>query len=185
MLFCFFFLHYYRPLFRSNTFPGFISYKASLPFSVGHGPVIVTPGVATIRRTPSSKPTTRRSGSVGAGPIPIRTPVVPVKTPTVPCVSGTVNGSRGAEEVGGGEESPGSPTVTGPEDGGMLPVESWSGQATTNPPTVSLPNQLTQQHQGDGEDAGDQEQGDMLVAIRRGVKLKRTLTNDRSAPRVA
>ncbi|XP_061572416.1 protein MTSS 1-like isoform X4 [Cololabis saira] len=160
--------------------PGHTGAYSSIP--TGHSPVIVTPGVATIRRTPSSKPSARRSGSVGAGPIPIRTPVVPVKTPTVPDVPATVNGNRSAEEVGAGQESPGSTTFTGPENGGALPVESWRGQASTNPPSVPLPSH---QQQGEGEDAGDQEQGDMLVAIRKGVKLKRAPTNDRSAPRMA
>ncbi|KAM4735111.1 protein MTSS 1-like isoform 2-T2 [Anableps anableps] len=152
--------------------------------STGHGPVIVTPGVATIRRTPSSKPCARRSGSVGGGPIPIRTPVVPVKIPTVPDMSGTVNGSRSPEEIGG-EESLHSPTFVRPEEAGTLPLMSWSGQASTNPPTVPLPNQLLQQYQGGGEEADEQDEGNMLVAIRKGVKLKRTLTNDRSAPRIA
>uniref|UniRef100_A0A673CYG1 Protein MTSS 1-like n=1 Tax=Sphaeramia orbicularis TaxID=375764 RepID=A0A673CYG1_9TELE len=151
---------------------------AGLP---SHGPVIVTPGVATIRRTPSSKPSARRSGSVvGTGPIPIRTPVIPVKIPTVPDMSGTINGSRSAEEVegggGGGETSP-------------LPVVSWSGQATTNPPIVTQANQLSQQQEGGAEEVGEglegESEGNMLVAIRKGVKLKRTLTNDRSAPRIA
>uniref|UniRef100_A0A8D3BR62 Metastasis suppressor protein 1-like n=1 Tax=Scophthalmus maximus TaxID=52904 RepID=A0A8D3BR62_SCOMX len=148
---------------------------AGLP---SHGPVIITPGVATIRRTPSSKPSARRSGSVmGTGPIPIRTPVIPVKIPTVPDMSGAVNGSRNADEMGGGE-SPDSPTFAGGVCADTLPVMSWSGQATTNPPTAALINQLTQQHLHRGE-------GNMLVAIRKGVKLKRTLTNDRSAPRIA
>uniref|UniRef100_A0A3Q1C3C5 IMD domain-containing protein n=1 Tax=Amphiprion ocellaris TaxID=80972 RepID=A0A3Q1C3C5_AMPOC len=154
---------------------------AGLP---SHGPIIVTPGVATIRRTPSSKPSARRSGSVGGtGPIPIRTPAVPVKIPTVPDMPGTVNGSRGSEEMGA--ESPDSPTFAGSEDVGSLPVVSWSGQASTNPPTAA--NQLPQQQlQSDaGEEAAEQEGGNMLVAIRKGVKLKRTLTNDRSAPRIA
>ncbi|XP_068999293.1 protein MTSS 1-like isoform X4 [Embiotoca jacksoni] len=172
------------------------------PTPTGHGPVIVTPGVATIRRTPSSKPSARRSGSVvGTGPIPIRTPVVPVKIPTVPGMSGAVNGSRSVEETGGGGgggkggrggESPNSPTFAGGEDAGTLPVMSWSGQATTNPPTVPLPGQPSQQllqgeiaQEGGGEELGEQEGGNMLVAIRKGVKLKRTLTNDRSAPRIA
>uniref|UniRef100_A0AAQ5ZSS0 IMD domain-containing protein n=1 Tax=Amphiprion ocellaris TaxID=80972 RepID=A0AAQ5ZSS0_AMPOC len=144
----------------------------------------ITPGVATIRRTPSSKPSARRSGSVGGtGPIPIRTPAVPVKIPTVPDMPGTVNGSRGSEEMGA--ESPDSPTFAGSEDVGSLPVVSWSGQASTNPPTAA--NQLPQQQlQSDaGEEAAEQEGGNMLVAIRKGVKLKRTLTNDRSAPRIA
>ncbi|XP_027867990.1 metastasis suppressor protein 1-like isoform X10 [Xiphophorus couchianus] len=153
--------------------------------STGHGPVIVTPGVATIRRTPSSKPCARRSGSVGGGPIPIRTPVVPVKIPTVPDMSGTVNGSRSSEEIGGGEESSYSSTFVRPDEAGTLPLMSWSGQASTNPPTVPLPNQLVQPYQGSGEEADKQDEGNMLVAIRKGVKLKRTLTNDRSAPRIA
>ncbi|XP_014898254.1 metastasis suppressor protein 1-like isoform X9 [Poecilia latipinna] len=153
--------------------------------STGHGPIIVTPGVATIRRTPSSKPCARRSGSVGGGPIPIRTPVVPVKIPTVPDMSGAVNGSRSPEEIGGGEESSHSSTFVRPDEAGTLPLTSWSGQASTNPPTVPLPNQLVQPYQRVGEEADEQDEGNMLVAIRKGVKLKRTLTNDRSAPRIA
>lgn len=115
-------------------------------------------------------------------------------------MSGVVNGSRTAEEMGGGgggEESPDSPTFAGVEDAGTLPVVCWSGQASTNPPTIGLAHQLTQQllqreggqEVGEGDDAGEgvegQTEGNMLVAIRRGVKLKRTLTNDRSAPRIA
>ncbi|XP_037836075.1 protein MTSS 1 isoform X2 [Kryptolebias marmoratus] len=148
------------------------------PTPTGHGPIIVTPGVATIRRTPSSKPSARRSGSMGAGPIPICTPVVPVKPPTVPDVSGAPNGTRSEEEaaVGVGEPSSRSSTFSGHEGVRMLPVASWSGQASTNPPAVAPPNQLPQQ-------GGEEE--NMLVAIRKGVKLKRTLTNDRSAPLIA
>ncbi|XP_019946853.2 protein MTSS 1-like isoform X2 [Paralichthys olivaceus] len=177
------------PCSGQTFYSGSSSHNASGSYPTSHGPVIVTPGVATIRRTPSSKPSARRSGSlVGTGPIPIRTPVVPVKIPTVPDMSGAVNGSRNAEEMGGGGESPYSPTFTGGEDVDTLPVMSWSGQATTNPPTVPLPNQLTQQHlhsETGGEEAGEGGKGNMLVAIRKGVKLKRTLTNDRSAPRIA
>ncbi|XP_037309152.2 protein MTSS 1-like isoform X4 [Pungitius pungitius] len=172
-------------------FSGSGSYNASGSYSTAHGPVVVTPGVATIRRTPSSKPCARRSGSVGGtGPIPIRTPVVPVKTPTVPNTPGAVNGSRGVEEVGGGGGggSPDSPTLVGRDDSGTLPVMSWSGQATTNPPTVPLSYQRKLhseiRQEGGGEEAGEELGGNMLVAIRKGVKLKRTLTNDRSAPRI-
>uniref|UniRef100_A0A8D2ZPL5 Metastasis suppressor protein 1-like n=1 Tax=Scophthalmus maximus TaxID=52904 RepID=A0A8D2ZPL5_SCOMX len=170
-------------------YSGSSSHNASGSYSTGHGPVIITPGVATIRRTPSSKPSARRSGSVmGTGPIPIRTPVIPVKIPTVPDMSGAVNGSRNADEMGGGE-SPDSPTFAGGVCADTLPVMSWSGQATTNPPTAALINQLTQQHLHSeiGSEGGEGEggEGNMLVAIRKGVKLKRTLTNDRSAPRIA
>ncbi len=184
------------PCSGQGFYSGSSTHNASGSYSTGHGPVIVTPGVATIRRTPSSKPSARRSGSVvGTGPIPIRTPVIPVKIPTVPDMSGAVNGSRNAEEMGGGggggggEESPDSPTFAGGGDAGTLPVMSWSGQATTNPPTVPLPNQQHLQseigQELGGEEAGEGLEGNMLVAIRKGVKLKRTLTNDRSAPRIA
>ncbi|XP_057689894.1 protein MTSS 1-like isoform X8 [Corythoichthys intestinalis] len=165
---------------------GYYSGSHNVPgsYSTGQGPIIVTPGVATIRRTPSSKPSARRSGSVvGTGPIPIRTPVVPVKIPTVPDTL-VVNGSRSVEEIAGSPDS-----TTFPQgDNGVLPVASWSGQASTNPPTVPLPNQLAEQHPHSelgGNEAGDEADGNMLVAIRHGVKLKRTLTNDRSAPRIA
>ncbi|XP_074510311.1 protein MTSS 1-like isoform X9 [Sebastes fasciatus] len=183
------------PCSGQGYYSGSSSHNASGSYSTGHGPVIVTPGTATIRRTPSSKPSARRSGSVmGTGPIPIRTPVIPVKIPTVPDMSGAVNGSRSAEEMRGGRggESPDSPTYAGGEDAGTLPVMSWSGQATTNPPTVPLPNQQHLHNEigqegggGGGEEAGEELGGNMLVAIRMGVKLKRTLTNDRSAPRIA
>ncbi|XP_010225673.1 PREDICTED: metastasis suppressor protein 1 [Tinamus guttatus] len=106
---------------------------AGLPTTLG--PVIVTPGVATIRRTPSTKPSVRR-GTIGAGPIPIKTPVIPVKTPTVPDIPGGLPGALGGMEESA-EPSPESPA--GAED--------------------------------------------MLHAIRRGVRLKKTTTNDRSAPR--
>uniref|UniRef100_A0AAV2MC58 Uncharacterized protein n=1 Tax=Knipowitschia caucasica TaxID=637954 RepID=A0AAV2MC58_KNICA len=156
-------------------------------YSSGHGPVIVTPGVATIRRTPS-KPSARRSASVaGTGPIPIRTPVVPVKIPTVPDMTAAVNGNT--ERVRG-DESPNYQMFAGEEV--PLQMGSWSGQASTNPPATSLANYQHMPNQaGPEEGAGElmgesgENDGNMLVAIRKGVKLKRTLTNDRSAPRIA
>lgn len=46
---------------------------------------VPTPGVATIRRAPSSKASLRRSSlGLNLGPVTIRPPMIPVKTPTVP-----------------------------------------------------------------------------------------------------
>uniref|UniRef100_A0A8C3GE15 MTSS I-BAR domain containing 1 n=1 Tax=Cairina moschata TaxID=8855 RepID=A0A8C3GE15_CAIMO len=146
---------------------------AGLPTTLG--PVIVTPGVATIRRTPSTKPSVRR-GTIGAGPIPIKTPVIPVKTPTVPDIPGGLPGAlAGTEECP--EQSLESPRQAVPEGEGE---ESERDGVSTLAPGGQLeldPGDLS---------PGDVPQGeDMLNAIRRGVKLKKTTTNDRSAPRIS
>ncbi|XP_072536209.1 protein MTSS 1-like isoform X12 [Salminus brasiliensis] len=172
----------YRKLFQAKR-PASTAGLPSAP-----GPVIVTPGVATIRRTPSTKPSARRATG-GAGPIPIKTPMIPVMTPTVPDLPGgfPLPSSEEAEEPA----SPGSPTLC--EDGeqeGILPVASWSGQASTNPPLP--PGQQVTATGLEGPegmleelDLEDQQGDSMLLAIRRGVRLKKTMTNDRSAPRIA
>eukprot|EP00070_Physeter_catodon_P049498 XP_028356392.1 metastasis suppressor protein 1 isoform X10 [Physeter catodon] len=183
---------------------------AGLPTTLG--PAMVTPGVATIRRTPSTKPSVRR-GTIGAGPIPIKTPVIPVKTPTVPDLPGVLPAPPdGPEERG--ERSPESPSVgEGPQGGTSMPSSMWSGQASVNPPLPGPKPSIAEEHrqaipeseaedqerdppsataspgqipEGDPADLSprDAPQGeDMLNAIRRGVKLKKTTTNDRSAPR--
>ncbi|XP_068037558.1 protein MTSS 1 isoform X15 [Anomalospiza imberbis] len=182
---------------------------AGLPTTLG--PVIVTPGVATIRRTPSTKPSVRR-GTIGGGPIPIKTPVIPVKTPTVPDIPGGLPGAlAGTEECP--EQSLESPAAG---DGGqaVTSMPSWSGQAAVNPPASgqklgAAEEQRQAVPESEGEESerggvsslvptgqaepepgelspGDVPQGeDMLNAIRRGVKLKKTTTNDRSAPRIS
>ncbi|XP_006879363.1 PREDICTED: metastasis suppressor protein 1 isoform X3 [Elephantulus edwardii] len=184
---------------------------AGLPTTLG--PAMVTPGVATIRRTPSTKPSVRR-GTIGAGPIPIKTPVIPVKTPTVPDLRGVLPAPPdGPEERG--EHSPESPSVgEGPTGVTSMPSAMWSGRASVNPPLPGPRPSIPEEHRQaipeseaedqeresphamaspgpsppEGEPADlsprDTPQGeDMLNAIRRGVKLKKTTTNDRSAPR--
>lgn len=183
---------------------------AGLPTTLG--PAMVTPGVATIRRTPSTKPSVRR-GTIGAGPIPIKTPVIPVKTPTVPDLPGVLpSPPDGPEERG--EHSPESPSVgEGPQGVSNIPSSLWSGHTPINPPLPGPKPSIPEEHRQaiPESEAEDQErdppsatvspgpipesdpadlsprespQGeDMLNAIRRGVKLKKTTTNDRSAPR--
>ncbi|KAI1901910.1 hypothetical protein AGOR_G00039290 [Albula goreensis] len=179
----------YRKMFQAKR----PASTAGIPSTAGS--VIVTPGVATIRRTPSTKPAAmRRAAGGGGGPIPIRTPVIPVKTPTVPELPGGFPTSLvgGVEE---GEEPPSPERLMSGEEGGQaLPAATWTGQATTNPP---LPppqpegSEGAEGADGDGEppledqDSLEPQGEDMLLTIRRGVKLKKTLTNDRSAPRIA
>ncbi|XP_070777356.1 protein MTSS 1-like isoform X1 [Enoplosus armatus] len=179
----------YRRMFQSKR----PASTAGLPSNPS---AIITPGVATIRRTPSSKPNLRRpSGGLSLGPIPIKPPMIPVKTPTVPEHPGFP--SRAASEDGNTPRTPLSPPTTPVSPGSSGPLSPRSGSWETqhvgegsDPPTpppqpsgrVSewerrpLPELLEETEYSEVED--------FLVAIRRGVRLKRTATNDRSAPSI-
>uniref|UniRef100_A0A6Q2YJV9 MTSS I-BAR domain containing 1 n=1 Tax=Esox lucius TaxID=8010 RepID=A0A6Q2YJV9_ESOLU len=176
----------YRRMFQSKR----PASTAGLPSTAG--PVITSPGVATIRRTPSTKPSARRGAT---GPIPIRTPVIPVQMPAVPGPAGGVRVAfPGGLELGAEEPEEDRSPDSAQGDLGMLPLASWRGQASTNPPPAQLsPHQPGVQEQDEpgplevGEVGGtvDGQGENMLLAIQRGVKLRRTNTNDRSAPRIA
>ncbi|XP_038581578.1 protein MTSS 1-like isoform X2 [Micropterus salmoides] len=179
----------YRRMFQSKR----PASTAGLPSNPS---AIITPGVATIRRTPSSKPNLRRpSGGLSLGPIPIKPPMIPVKTPTVPEHPGFP--SRAASEDGNTQRTPLSPPTTLLSPGNSGPLSQRSGSWETqhlgegsDPPTPPpqpsgrasewerqpLPELLEETEYSEVED--------FLVAIRRGVRLKRTATNDRSAPSI-
>ncbi|XP_037372002.1 protein MTSS 2 isoform X2 [Talpa occidentalis] len=209
---------------------------AGLPSTSGL-PSGAPPGVATIRRTPSTKPTVRRALS-SAGPIPIRPPIVPVKTPTVPDSPGYAGPTRaGSEECVFYTDEAASPLAPDLAKASpkrlSLPNTAWASptpEATSYPgPGAGLgaEDEEEQQQQlaanrhslveklgelvagahalGEGQfpfptalsatpaeetptpppaATSDPPAEDMLVAIRRGVRLRRTVTNDRSAPRI-
>ncbi|XP_061749048.1 protein MTSS 2-like isoform X2 [Nerophis ophidion] len=189
-----------------------------------------TPGTATIRRTPSTKPGVRRTLS-SAGPIPIRPPIVPVKTPTVPGAGGYMGGVPvrvGSEECvyfTGSDEAPGAlDYVKASPKRLSLPNTAWGSGAALEVyaqqhgttlgggseedrmiaanrhslvekigelvagahalgegqfPFPALPDDPAA-----GEEGAEGASGDMLTTIRRGVRLRKTVSNDRSAPRI-
>ncbi|XP_072492700.1 protein MTSS 2 isoform X11 [Notamacropus eugenii] len=194
------------------------------------------PGVATIRRTPSTKPSVRRTLS-NAGPIPIRPPIVPVKTPTVPDSPGYTGPTRvGSEECvfyTDDASSPHAPDFAKASPKRLsLPNTAWgstslevasypgAGQSLTAEEAEEEQQLAANRHSlvekigelvagahalGEGQfpfpttlssasgeetpipppaASSDPPAEDMLVAIRRGVRLRRTITNDRSAPRI-
>lgn len=135
-----------------------------------------TPGTATIRRTPSTKPGVRRTLS-NAGPIPIRPPIVPVKTPTVPGDSH----SPGASGGGYGGQAGGVPVRVGSEEcvffTGVEDTQGALDYVKASPKRLSLPNTAwgsgaalevyAQQHGGlaIGSAAGSEE--DQMIAANR------------------
>nr|XP_021561145.1 MTSS1-like protein [Neomonachus schauinslandi] len=201
---------------------------AGLPSASG-----APPGVATIRRTPSTKPAVRRALS-SAGPIPIRPPIVPVKTPTVPDSPGYAGPTRsGSEECVFYSDEAASPLAQDLAKASpkrlSLPNTAWASPAPEAAGYAGLAADDEDQQQqlaanrhslveklgelvagahalGEGQfpfptglaaaaaptetpspppaASGEPPAEDMLVAIRRGVRLRRTVTNDRSAPRI-
>ncbi|XP_045666186.1 protein MTSS 2 isoform X4 [Ursus americanus] len=204
---------------------------AGLPSASG-----APPGVATIRRTPSTKPTkpTVRRALSSAGPIPIRPPIVPVKTPTVPDSPGYAGPTRaGSEECVFYSDEAASPLAPDLAKASpkrlSLPNTAWASPAPEAASYAGLAADDDDEQQqlaanrhslveklgelvagahalGEGQfpfptalaaaapaeetpspppaASGDPPAEDMLVAIRRGVRLRRTVTNDRSAPRI-
>ncbi|XP_055675059.1 protein MTSS 2 isoform X4 [Falco peregrinus] len=199
-------------------------------------PAGTTPGVATIRRTPSTKPSVRRTLS-NAGPIPIRPPIVPVKTPTVPDSPSYTGPTRvGSEEcvfyTDDASPNPLDFAKASPKRL-SLPNTAWGGGAMEISVYPGAGQHLSAEEEedqqlaanrhslvekigelvasahalgegqfpfptalagpGPGEETPapppaasmDPPAEDMLVAIRRGVRLRRTVTNDRSAPRIS
>lgn len=207
---------------------------AGLPTGSTALPAGATPGVATIRRTPSTKPTVRRTLS-NAGPIPIRPPIVPVKTPTVPDSPGYTGPTRvGSEECVfyAEDASPSAMDFAKASPKRLsLPNTAWGSnvmeisvyagagphhsteeedqQLAANRHSLveklgelvasahalgegqfPFPTVLSALNPAEGTPtpppaaSSDPPAEDMLVAIRRGVRLRRTITNDRSAPRI-
>ncbi|XP_066525345.1 protein MTSS 1-like isoform X2 [Hoplias malabaricus] len=133
------------------------------------GSVTPTPGIATIRRAPSSKPSLWR-GSSGQGPIPIRTPVIPVKTPTVPELPTPTTDT----------ENPQSPISTSTDSSNASPSASQE-----TPTSISQSDALPEEEEEEEdveEELAVQEDNNVLLAMHHGVRLKKTTTNDSSAP---
>uniref|UniRef100_A0A1A7Z123 Metastasis suppressor 1 n=1 Tax=Iconisemion striatum TaxID=60296 RepID=A0A1A7Z123_9TELE len=167
----------YRRMFQSKR----PASTAGLPSNPS---AIVTPGVATIRRTPSSKPNLRRpSGGLSLGPIPIKPPMIPVKTPTVPEHPGFP--FRAASDDCTPPRTPLNPSPK------AVTLETQQLDEGSDPPTpppqpsVRLCDWERQRLPELLEEAEYCEVEDFLVAIRRGVKLKKATTNDRSAPLIS
>uniref|UniRef100_A0A8C8HBC8 MTSS1-like protein n=1 Tax=Oncorhynchus tshawytscha TaxID=74940 RepID=A0A8C8HBC8_ONCTS len=177
---------------------------------LGGGGGIGTPGTATIRRTPSTKPGVRRTLS-NAGPIPIRPPIVPVKTPTVPDAPGGYPGPPvrvGSEECVFYVADDSSPNaleyVKASPKRLSLPNTAWGSGGAMEMSVYKIGELVASAHAlGEGQfpypnlpddpppgpapQHDPQAPGsgtDVLVSIRRGVRLRKTVSNDRSAPRI-
>uniref|UniRef100_A0A8D3BQI0 MTSS I-BAR domain containing 2b n=1 Tax=Scophthalmus maximus TaxID=52904 RepID=A0A8D3BQI0_SCOMX len=157
-----------------------------------------TPGTATIRRTPSTKPGVRRTLS-SAGPIPIRPPIASPKRLSLP---NTAWGSGAALEVYTQQHGGlGMGSGSGTEEEQMIAANRHSlvekiGELVASAhalgegqfPFPALPDDPAPPPAGSTEAQTGTEDaegsGDMLTTIRRGVRLRKTVSNDRSAPRI-
>uniref|UniRef100_A0A3Q3WSG9 IMD domain-containing protein n=1 Tax=Mola mola TaxID=94237 RepID=A0A3Q3WSG9_MOLML len=191
----------YRKFAQSKRPSSTVSLLAE-PELVGRSAHQLPSNTATIRRKPSSKPGYRRGTISGSVPIPICTPQVPLKAPggnggseenvfTVPSAGGLgysklCTSTQSLSALAPSSSSPYYQLIPGqmpipvpvptvpslqPEGGNVTSSTSPAAATPTQSVSDQSPEQLTQNEEG----------GDMLSQIRR-VKLKRTVTNDRSAP---
>ncbi|XP_044156165.1 protein MTSS 2-like isoform X1 [Bufo gargarizans] len=173
-------------------------------------PLVRSPYVATIKRKPSNKPTIRR-GTISGVPIPIRTPVVPVMTPTLPYAPANPFGERtNSKDFSStqdhrsdlGQIKPGlcssaqSLNAIQTTYCAFIPKQSFSYSQGINPlplntqkafasspgPIDSTPTPAASEATSVSNNEAVVHQDDMLSMIKRGVKLRKTISNDRSAP---
>uniref|UniRef100_A0A8C2B1C8 MTSS I-BAR domain containing 1 n=1 Tax=Cyprinus carpio TaxID=7962 RepID=A0A8C2B1C8_CYPCA len=190
----------YRKMFQSK--------RPASTVSLLMDPEPIGPHTATIRRKPSSKPNIRRGTISGGVPIPISTPQVPLKASVstaglsgseeIMCPPGVTQSNRvpGSDLVHTRHNlctSTQSLSAMPPPYYSMFPGQPPQHQnqqqiqnmAAHNSSLPTESRKISSAQPGvdhvDGvPDPGSG--GDMLSMIRRGVKLRRTLTNDRSAP---
>uniref|UniRef100_A0A8C6UFM0 MTSS I-BAR domain containing 2a n=1 Tax=Neogobius melanostomus TaxID=47308 RepID=A0A8C6UFM0_9GOBI len=180
--------------------------------TAGHSSGSIASGTATIRRTPSSKTGVRRTPST-SGPIPIRPPIVPShlrtgseeflygddpdqfmrsspKRMSLPDTTWGSSGGGGADRIVYHQQGAGMVPHSAEEDPflaanrhslvekiGELAASAHALGEGQFPFPSSLPGE---------QDVSSAAQGDvdMLVSIRRGVRLRKTVTDDRSGPMI-
>ncbi|KAJ8260368.1 hypothetical protein GJAV_G00181320, partial [Gymnothorax javanicus] len=181
----------YRKLFQSKRPASTVSLLAEPE------PLLGSPHVATIRRKPSSKPNFRRGTISGGVPIPICTPQVPLRPQRE---AGDLSHARQGLCTSTQSLSAVTPSSPSPYYA-FIPPQAPPGQhlqlqqqlpppvqqhalysptpvtTATSPPAGPAPSPAALEMEPSGG-------GDMLSIIRRGVKLRRTVTNDRSAPMI-